>query len=626
MHPLPRTGLAVGLTTALVTTSLALAPAAEAAPPHANLAPATDTRWAEDLDRAPVAVRTDDGNVLSWRVLGSDRPGVMFHVYRDGERITRAPLRGATSFVDADGAPGSRYRVEAVGRPAAHPSTEEFGVWSQNHLDVPLDKPAGGVTPAGESYDYRANDASVGDLDGDGQYELVLKWEPRNAKDNSQAGYTGSTYLDAYELAGTRLWRLDLGRNIRSGAHYTQFMVYDLDSDGDAEVTLKTADGTVDGRGTVIGDASADHREPDGYVLSGPEYLTVFDGRTGAALDTVDYVPPRGSVASWGDGYGNRVDRFLATVAYLDGEHPSVVFSRGYYTRAVVAAWNFDGEDLTSRWVFDSDEVGKQYEGQGNHNLASADVDADGRDEIVFGSMTLDDDGELLYNTGLGHGDALHVSDFDPARPGLEVFAPHESMSTSGNRGATYRDAATGEVLWSIPAVRDTGRAAMADIDPTHEGAEGWATGSEGPELRNVSGELLATTVPAANFVTWWDGDLLREIADHQYDSASQLGTPTVSKWNWEADRSEEVFRAEGTTTNNTTKGNPALQADLLGDWREELVYPITDYTALRIYTTTAPTEHKVTTLMHDRTYRLGVATQNVAYNQPPHTGYHLGA
>lgn len=588
-------------------------------------------RDAERIGRQPVAVAQEDGVYLGWRMQGDDPEQIGFHVYRDGERITDEPITGSTNYVDPDGTIDATYRISQV-TDGEHWATEEFSPWGEQHLDIPLQKPEGGVTPAGEAYEYTANDATVGDLDGDGQYEIVLMWTPTNAKDNSRGGYTGNVYLDAYELDGTQLWRIDLGRNIRAGAHYSQPMVADLDRDGRAELVVKTADGTVDGEGTVIGDAEADWRNDSGYVLEGPEFLTVFHGETGAAVDTIDYVPARGDVASWGDGYGNRVDRFLASVAYLDGEHPSVVFARGYYTRAVLAAFDFDGENLVERWVFDSSDPGNgAYAGQGNHSMAVADVDDDGRDEIVYGSATIDDDGTGLYSTGLGHGDAQHVSDFDPSRPGLEVFSAHEDVGSSGGRGATLRDAATGEILWDIPASRDTGRAAMADIDPRYEGAEGWAVGGDAAwnsrvgTMKSAGGEEISDTIPAANFVAQWDGDLLSEIVDHTFDEGTRTGTPVISKWDYEAGAEVPIFEPEGVLTNNDTKGNPALQADLLGDWREELLYRTDDSTALRLFTTVDETEYRLRTLMSDPVYRLSVATQLSAYNQPPHTSYFLG-
>lgn len=587
-------------------------------------------RQVERLDRAPVAVRTAGGVYVGWRMLGLDPEAISFNVYRDGELITPEPVTGSTNLVDPGGTEESTYRISTLTGAVERYATDEFGVWGSQSLDVPLDKPADG-TKDGVAYTYRANDASVGDLDGDGDYEYVVKWDPSNSQDNSRAGYTGNVYLDAYELDGTRLWRIDLGRNIRAGAHYTQFQVYDLDSDGDAEVSMKTADGTVDGKGTVIGDAAADHRNSRGYILAGPEFLTVFDGRTGGAIDTVDYVPGRGKVGDWGDTYGNRVDRFLAGVAYLDGERPSLIFSRGYYTRTVIATWDFDGRELNQRWVFDSNEAGDAYKGQGNHQLSTADVDGDRRDEIVFGAMTIDDDGEPLYNTELEHGDALHVSDLDPSRPGLETFSPHEHPAGNGGVIASFRDAKTGEVIWSVPGTKDTGRGAAADIDPTHPGAEAWNVGdgaawnAPAGNLHTAKGELISTTIPAANFVTWWDGDLTREITDHAWSAESSTGVPTISKWDPSTKTAKEIFRADGTLSNNHTKGNPSLQADLFGDWREELVLRTTDSNALRIVTTTDLTEHRIRTLQHDPQYREAVAWQNTGYNQPPHPSFFLG-
>ncbi|MEG3616073.1 fibronectin type III domain-containing protein [Isoptericola haloaureus] len=590
------------------------------------------SRQAERIGRQPVAAQSEDGVYVGWRMLGEDPASIAFHVYRDGELLTDEPISGSTNYVDTDGQAGSSYRISSVVDGTERWATQEFSVWDGQTLDIPLNKPADAYTKDGQPYSYTANDASVADLDGDGEYEYVVKWYPTNAQDNSRPGYTGNTYLDAYELDGTQLWRIDLGINIRSGAHYTQFQVFDYDGDGKAEVAMKTADGTTDGVGTVVGDARADFRQSNGYVLSGPEYLSIFDGASGEVLDTIDYVPPRGDVGSWGDGYGNRVDRFLATTAYLDGETPSMVFSRGYYTRTVIAAFDFDGEELSERWVFDSDEAGDQYRGQGNHDMQTADVDGDQKDELVFGSMTVDDDGTVLVNTGLGHGDAMHVSDFDPSRPGLEQFAAHENIPASGNRGATFRDAETGEILWSIPAEVDTGRAAMADIDPRYDGAEGWAVGGDaawdspvGQLVSSSTGEVIAESIPAANFTTFWDGDLLSEIGDHDWDGDAGVGVPTIAKWDYENAEEVEIYRAEGTFSNNYTKGTPALQADLFGDWREEIVSRTEDSTALRISTTVIPTEHRLRTLMSDSQYRLAVAWQNTGYNQPPHTSYFIG-
>ena len=593
-----------------------------------------NARQAEFLDRGVVAVETDAGVFVSWRLLGDESYREGFNLYRDGSKLNRRPLTDTTNYLDAAGNPGSTYTVRRAddsrhqscsnhdrGRDRDCPG-DSAAVWPNSYLSIPLVKPADGVTPAGEAYTYRANDASVGDLDGDGEYEIVLKWDPTNSKDNSQSGYTGEVFIDALKLDGTRLWRIALGRNIRAGAHYTQFMVYDFDGDGRAEVAMKTADGTTDARGKVIGDPDADYRNTAGYVLEGPEFLTMFDGRTGKALSTIDYIPPRGVVGDWGDTYGNRVDRFLGGVAYLDGRRPSLIMSRGYYTRTVIAAWDWKNGAFRQRWVFDSNVAGTQYSGQGNHQLAVADVDNDGKDEIVFGAMTLDDNGTVLYSTSLGHGDALHVGDLDPARAGLEVFKVMESASSPF--GLASWDAATGEILWGQLTGRDTGRGMSADIDPRYAGEEMWS--STGGGLHTAQGVELSLTVPSSiNFGIWWDGDLSRELLDHTFDAVPRAGTGRIDKWDYEAGVAVPILVADGTYSSNDTKGNPALQADILGDWREEAMWRSQDSSELRLYTTTNPTSFKLRTLMHDPTYRLGIAWQNVAYNQPPHPGFFLG-
>lgn len=597
----------------------------------ANHVPA---RQAEFLDRGLVAVKTDEGVFLGWRLLGNESYDAGFNIYRNGRKLNRKPLTSVTNYLDTEGTADAVYSVRRVFDGREHPlaalidrlrrgrgNADSADVWEGSYLPIPLQKPADGVTPVGEAYTYRANDASVGDLDGDGDYEIVLKWDPSNQKDNSQSGYTGEVFVDAYKLDGTLLWRISLGRNIRAGAHYTQFMVYDFDGDGKAEVAMKTADGTTDARGNVIGDPAADYRTVNGYVLSGPEFLTMFDGGTGKALATIDYVPARGPVESWGDNYGNRVDRFLGGVAYLDGRRPSLIMSRGYYTRTVIVAWDWKHGELTQRWVFDSDVSGAEYRGQGNHQLAVADVDNDGKDEIVFGAMTIDDNGTALYNTALGHGDALHVGDLDPNRPGLEVFKVMESRTSP--YGLASWDAATGAILWGKLTGADTGRGMSADIDPTHSGEEMWS--SAGGGLHTATGDPLTSIPSSINFGIWWDGDLSRELLDHNYDAVAGAGVGRIDKWDYINGVSVPILVAAGTYSNNGTKGTPALTADILGDWREEAIWRSQDSSELRIYTTTAPTSYKLRTLMHDPTYRLAVAWQNVAYNQPPHPGFFLG-
>ena len=494
---------------------------------------------------------------------------------------------------------------------------------------------------------YHANDATVADVDGDGEYEIILKWDPSNAHDNSQAGLTSAVYVDCYRLDGTRLWRIDLGRNIRAGAHYTQMMAYDFDGDGRAEVMMKTADGTVDGTGRTLGDASADWRNTEagtqryGRVMDGPEYLTVFDGRTGAALKTVDYVPDRGPRDCWGDDHANRSERYLAALAFLDGRHPSAVFCRGYYTRTTLAAWRWDGKDLRLQWYYDTDPQPRQVAltdslgltnharhedgGQGNHNLRVADVDGDGRDEIVYGALCVDHDGTTLYNTGFGHGDALHLV-AEPVTNRLYVWDVHENRRD----GSELRDAATGRVVMQRKADYDVGRGMAADIDSTHYGPEVWsanvaltspfdtAAATTGDDGQREEVDYSDTRRPRArlscNFAVWWDGGLTRQLLDHE----------TVTRYN-PATKDMEVVQHFDGAFNNGTKSNPCLSADILGDWREEVVVRNDASTELRIYLTPFATSHRVPCLMTDVPYRESVAAENVGYNQPPELGYYLG-
>ncbi len=596
-------------------------------------------RQMEKLGRGVVAIHQGGGKVwVGWRVLGTDPDDITFNVYRStgggaAVKLNQQPLTGPTNFVDSNAslAQATAYFVRPVlsGREQAASAsfTLAANAPAKPYLSVPLQTPTG----------YTPNDASVADLDGDGEYDIVIHMAGRG-RDNSQAGQTDPPILQAYKLDGTRLWTINLGRNIREGAHYTQFMVYDLDGDGKAEMVCKTADGTADGTGTVIGDHNANYVNADGRILAGPEFLTVFEGRTGKALATTNYVPPRHPTKRnptseemapiWGDGTGNRGDRFLACVAYLDGVRPSVVMCRGYYSgrqrgtgRTVLAAWDWRDGKLTQRWVFDTMPNHPEYVGQGNHNLSVADVDQDGKDEIVYGKICIDDDGKPLYNTRIGHGDALHVTDIDTQRPGLEVFSIQEPV---GDAGAHLFDARTGEILWkkaSVKAGNDgegPGRGLALDVDPRYPGLESWAAGAGlSGQMWDAKGNKIADRTPSVNMGIWWDGDLLREPLD---------GT-RIDKWDYINSKSNTLLDAKtfDCVSNNGTKANPALSADILGDWREEVIYRTADNNELRILTTTIPTQHRFYTLMHDPVYRLSIAWQNVAYNQPPHTGFYIG-
>jgi len=712
----------------------------------------------EYLDRGLIAAVTSEGVFLSWRLLGTEATGfgdkgltgANFRLYRDGAPI--ATVTDSTNYVDREGTPHSAYYVCALvdGREADR--SEEIVPWQNAYCEIPLQKPADGITPAGETYTYAANDMSVGDVDGDGRYEFFVKWDPSNAKDVSHSGYTGPVYLDCYKLDGTLLYRIDLGVNIRAGAHYTQFLVYDFDGDGKAEVMLKTAPGTKvirydQGRNPIsetfitllpddaaagysheddyrIGSAEyyehivrlflgwhaheevanghwpatleqcfgiekrydyplsrvdaealADYfidvyakgRSPrnnlraiEGFVLSGPEYLTVFRGETGEELATVRYKPGRHDDGlMWGDYSwnriepGNRVDRFLAGVAYLDGQKPYAIFARGYYTRAVVVAYSWDGKRLAETWCVDSgwvtmdnpfcdtlrlqdgrDERFGALARQGAHSLSVADVDGDGCHEIIYGAATIDHDGTLLYSSKgvlpegsaapgavakLGHGDALHVADIDPDRPGLEIFMVHEG-GIHAPYGYALRDAATGEVIYGGFAADDVGRGMIGQVDPRYRGLQTWSSedifSRQTFGLRTAKGERIDAKAPGTNMSIKWAADMTTQIVGGAFDDPV-----VIDDW-----RCGRLLTAEGTRSNNGTKGNPCLVADVFGDWREELLVRTADSSAIRIYFSTEITDRKLYTLMHDPQYRTGVAWQNVAYNQPCYPSFYFAS
>ena len=573
-------------------------------------------RVMERLSRGVVAVNEGNGKVyVSWRMLVTDPDDVAFNIYRttgnmSAVKLNSKPITESTNYVDkVDTTNSNSYIIKTILKGKETEASKAFVIPAnapvRQYLSIPLQTPPG----------YMPNDASVGDLDGDGDYEIILHQTGR-ARDNSQTGFTDPPIFQAYKMDGTLLWTINLGKNIREGAHYTQFMVYDLDGDGKAEIAMKTADGTIDGKGKVIGDSTKDYRNKDGKILGGPEFFTIFNGMTGEAMATTNYIPARGNIGAWGgkggnggnDNTGNRVDRFLACVAYLDGKLPSVVMCRGYYGRTVLAAWDWRGGKLTSRWVFDSKDGENPFSGQGYHNLSVADVDGDGKDEIIYGSMVVDDNGKGLFTTGFRHGDALHVSDLDPLHPGLEVFGIHEIENNTKGPGATLYDAATGKVLWTGSQDIDVGRGVAENIDADNPGAEMWWSGSKG--LYNMKGEMIGPNPPSTNFVIWWDGSLTRQLLDGNHIDKYKVG---------------RIFTAEGCSSNNGSKSTPALSADLFGDWREEVMFKTNDGKELRIFTTTIPTNHRMTTLMQDPQYRLSIAWQNVAYNQPPHTSFYVG-
>ena len=641
--------------------------------PSDMLAQKTPFSQMERLDRGVVALPAKDGGIfLSWRLLGTDPSATCFDVERNGKVIARQIRQ--TNYTDEKGTSKDVYRIVTYRQEPKMDAAVQREVsgevvpWTDLYKSLPVNRPADGVSPDGRSYTYSPNDCSVGDVDGDGEYELVVKWDPSNSHDNSHNGYTGEVILDCYKLNGRQLWRINLGKNIRAGAHYTQFLVYDFDGDGKAEMVCKTSAGSVDGKGKYVSevatdadirkvDNQADWRNQAGRVLTGPEMLTVFNGLTGQAVHTVWYNPNRAfgvgtQVAEgekltdgypayssvWGDkaNYGNRGERYLACVAYLDGadKRPSAVMCRGYYTRSYLWAVDFDGRHLSTKWLHASTTPSEGAYGQGAHNLSVADVNGDGCDEIIYGSAAINHDGTLLYTTGLGHGDAQHLGDFDPDRPGLEFFMVHEAYPY----GADLRDAKTGEILFRTNDKEDTGRGLAADIDANHRGYELWS--SDKAVVRDVKGNVIASAVngksqrskvsgmPAMNFRIYWDGDLQDELLAN---GRPPHFPPYLQKWNGKEavalplSNGKQLFEMGHSVSCNWSKATPNLQADILGDWREEVIYwDESDASHLNIFTTNTPTDYRVPTLMHDHVYRMGIAWQNVGYNQPPHLGYYL--
>lgn len=665
--------IALIISAALVLSQVPSLAAAEKMPKYQSVA-----RQMEKLNRGLIAVKTSgapangvsEGVALSWRLLGDESlSDQAFDIYRNNVKIFTTGSHDATYYIDTKGTVNDTYKVVKKGESAS--SEPAVKVWKEHakyargslvnngtsrpnafsYVDVPLVRPEnvknhGGGTSMYYSGEAGANDASAGDLDGDGDYEIVLKWDPSDSKDSASSGYTGNVYIDGYEITednGGYMWRIDMGKNIRAGAHYTQFMVYDFDGDGKSEIAMKTAPGTIDGTGkfvTEVGD-TAEIRNADNYAVhlsgkgipnAGGEYVTIFDGETGQALCTTEGIT-RDAVSSWGDSKQNRSERYLAAVAYIDGKTPHFIECRGYYNAAVIRAYKWDGSTLELVWEHkaESNSSSTMY-GQGNHNLSVGDIDNDGRDEIVYGSACLDHDGKtVLGNTRFGHGDAMHMSDFN--NDGWqEVFSVQEDKPAYAEN---LRVAATGEILYNRAAGSgtDNGRGVMANIDDeyakTHPDALslGWSIAFD--EVHDLKGTVIGARPKTnsrtmTNFLAYWDGDLSREILDD-----NQLGKYDAAN-GWTIRFYNDGNGYLPASSNNSTKQTPSLVADIWGDWREEIIMPVgkgegeTPY--LRVMTSVIPTTYRLTTLMHDSQYRLGIAWQNVAYNQPPHTSYYIGS
>jgi len=590
----------------------------------------------EKLGRGLVAIHQGNGvAAISWRYLTSDPINQSFDIYRKAYggselKINESPLVGSTFLKDSlvDISVTNTYLLKDTKTQkdlATYLLTPEKA--RLPYLSIPVQP-----FPGDSLWKYSPNDVAVADLNGNGELEIILKRE-NSGYDNSQNGVcNGGPLLEAYQLDGTFLWRVNLGINIRQGAHYTQLMVYDFDGDGKAEIAVKTAEGTCFGDGQVIGDVNKDgvsdyvDRDPSsrtyGKILNGPEFFSVIEGTTGKELARANYIS-RGSPNEYGDITGNRVDRFLGGVGYFDGMRPSILICRGYYTKIVLEAWDYRNGKLTRRWHFsttDNNGKYKSFEGQGNHQLSIGDVNGDGKDEITYGACLINADGTGGYNTLLGHGDALHLTDIDIERPGLEIWDCHEHVPVRA--GSELRDACTGELIWGIPSYEDVGRAMAADIDPRFKGCELWTTHSRG--VYTANGKFISEHTPSINMGIWWDGDLNRELLNGSGVRGREF--VRITKWNGDGVDVLPIPFSKDLAANNWTKGNPCLQADIVGDWREEILVRTKDNKELRLYMTNYSTPYRFHTLLSDHIYRLSVADQNISYNQPTQPGFYLGS
>lgn len=629
------------------------------------------TRQMEKLDRGLIAIKTDGGVYLSWRlfdsednIFGSADKNVSFNVYRDGKKISEVATK--TNYVDST--VGTNYSVAPVINGVEGEKCNPVTAYNNSYFDIPLLKPDDETIydPSNNklaTYSFFPADCSTGDVDGDGEYEIIVKWTSHE-RDVGTPAYSGTVHLAAYKLDGTKLWKndIELGKNVYSSAHTLQFLVYDFDGDGKSEVICQTSLGSKDGQGKYVSNAAqtdeeikaitdkenstADYRSSSGVITKGEEFLTVFNGETGAAMDTISLPTTRGSEngVDYGDDFGNRSNRFVSDIAYLDGEKPYAIYLRGYYfgrngkQRTSIAGISWDGTALSPTYRFDTQKGQEgyydgayQYVGNGNHNCTVADVDNDGKDEFITGAlcMEVNDDNEFRpkWCTYLQHGDALHIGNYDPTHTGFEFFTVHKDSGTnslSGNDitldfGMSVIDAETGNIMFHEGASDDTGRGVMANV-----GAGGYyqiwsaknsARQSNGGTDFTTATSLTGRNTPSMNFRIFWDGDL--------YDNL--LNGANITDWNGR--NMSNIFSAGNydCVSINGTKANPSLQADLFGDWREEVIYPTSDGTALRVFSTTDTTDYKIKTLMQDPVYRSGVAAEQTAYNQPPHVGFYMG-
>ena len=585
-----------------------------------------DHGTATPLNRGLLAMKVSGGVLVSWRIRSYDDEGTTYRLHCGSNGV--ATLTDKSNYLDASGTTSTTYTLEVLDADGNVTETQTTTPWSgQNHTialqKAPTDTKGTGAT-------YTPNDAQCYDMDGDGEQEIVFKWEPSNVKDAAGNAATGAVWLECVKLDGTQLWRINLGQNIWASQHTVSFLCYDFDGDGFGEMICKTAPGTIDGEGNYVlldGDDPTANYGNNQKPTGGPEYLTVFDGTTGGEISTINYWPAYRDGKSYGDSNNNRAFRFNSTLAYLDVDGvptPCAVMNRGYYNQAYYQAAYYDGEALKQLWRAEFTTSGQGMYGEGYHTLQSGDVDGDGFDEIIAGSAVMDHDGKCLWRSGDGHGDALHVGDFVWDNDGLEIFSVKESKT--GTYDCTMRDARTGKLLWGCKQTGgDTGRGLCGDFDERHPGAEAFHSSSA--SMYDAKGQTICNwqqgTVSSSsiNFRIYWNGDLYDDYHDRQHvdvwDASAQSFGRAITLYNV----------TPGASSCNDSKYVPNLQADILGDWREEVVYWYTvdadnGLYGLNLIATNLESAYGLPYLRDDALYDRAIAWQNSTYNQPPHLGY----
>ena len=626
--------------------------------------------------------------VISWRLLKTDPSNIAFDIYKsvDGEaevKLNEEPISNTTSWVDADidVSKTNVYRVTLANQTETlcdYTFTSEMAEKFYHEIRLNLNVPDASIT-------YSPDDIQLGDLDGDGELEIVVKREPYDGA-NMGVWFNGTTLLEAYKMDGTFLWQIDLGINIRSGSHYTSYILYDFDGDGLCEIAFRSSEGTKFADGKIITDANgkindyrnrqtdgkgwysgaAIARDPNdpstattcGLIMEGPEYISICRGYDGREITRIDNIPRGGEGSKvsrakywseyWGDDFGNRMDRFFIGVAYLDGipdeatgvrtTNPSLIISRGIYKNWQVWALDLKGNELVPRWKFDTADHASKWKGMCSHCFRVADLDGDGKDEILYGSAAIDDDGSELWCNGNGHGDILHVGKFIKDRSGLQIVASFEEAKDYEGQGNGYAcqviNARDGSMITghgrNLPVdASDVGRCIVADVDPDSPDFEYWSSTQEGMFSCNGTG-LVSTTYPTGigsgvmyNVAIYWSGQSTREMLDRGC-IVSYKANPDVNKSNKNRLIAFDLYGSN--QGNHASKYNPCYYGDFLGDYREEVILGSSDYKSIYIFSTNHPTTHRLPHLMTDHNYDMSQAMQNMGYNQGTNLGYYVGA